>query len=643
MTSYKFLIGSLCLIKVLQAEEPVDEQVVVIADRLASSFTIESDPKQPTQPIPSFDAASYLKVMPGVTVARKGGNGGDVSLRGQSGSRVQFSINGQQTFGTCGGRMDPPTSYISPQAYDEVLLIKGPQSVKYGAVGSAGTVVFSRSTSTAGHSTYEYLLGSTLGSYGRLDAHLEASLSENQGFIWVSGNSSKSDDYKDGQGQTVPSQYERYQGQAALGWSAYPNHVVEISVGASDGHAHYADRANRARKIAQEQFQLTYKGQGLTQALESIDALCYVNQNRHIMDSFHVGQKGRGAAPERLTQGGRLAFKWAPSAFFDLDTGVDGFNSQQKMRTGHSLDALLNSVPEKVYRLAQVGAFSEARLGFESIDWVSGLRLDISETELFGAFHSDEQPSKKQRQLLSGFTRLAFEPEAFKLGIGLGHAERAPDYWETLKASKSLLLDTEKTTQLDVNWVVDKWLTWQLSAFYGLIDDFILIDKKAKPMARNIDARLFGGELTASKLWDNSLTFHSSLAYTHGENLTDRKPLAQVSPLEWRVALDYQWDKFSVGAFSRWVAAQKRIAIGQGSVVGQDLGTSESFLVFSLHAEWQLTQGLLLIAGIDNLFNKTYAEHISKAALPDPFLQAGDIQQVNEPGRIGWLSLTWTL
>ena len=48
--------------------------------------------------------------------------------------------------GTCGGRMDPPTNYITPQNYDQVEVIKGPQTVQYGPTGSAGTIIFQEIT-----------------------------------------------------------------------------------------------------------------------------------------------------------------------------------------------------------------------------------------------------------------------------------------------------------------------------------------------------------------------------------------------------------------------------------------------------------------------------------------------------------------
>jgi iron complex outermembrane receptor protein len=45
--------------------------------------------------------------------------------------------------------------------------------------------------------------------------------------------------------------------------------------------------------------------------------------------------------------------------------------------------------------------------------------------------------------------------------------------------------------------------------------------------------------------------------------------------------------------------------------------------------------GLLITAGVDNLLDKSYAEHISKAGVAVSGFE--QISRVNEPGRFFWL------
>jgi iron complex outermembrane receptor protein len=82
-------------------------------------------------------------------------------------------------------------------------------------------------------------------------------------------------------------------------------------------------------------------------------------------------------------------------------------------------------------------------------------------------------------------------------------------------------------------------------------------------------------------------------------------------------------------------AAQRRHADGQGNVVGQDLGASAGFGVFSLNAGYRVNQRLKLAAGVDNLFDKTYAEHLNLAGNAG-FGYPGSVR-IHEPGRTLWL------
>jgi iron complex outermembrane receptor protein len=118
--------------------------VVVTAPASTNPLEVVIDPKAPQQPIPANDGASLLKNIPGFSLIRKGGTDGDPVLRGSAGSRLNILLDGMEFHGGCGARMDPPTAYVFPESYDEVTVIKGPQTVRYGNGNSAGVVLFDR-------------------------------------------------------------------------------------------------------------------------------------------------------------------------------------------------------------------------------------------------------------------------------------------------------------------------------------------------------------------------------------------------------------------------------------------------------------------------------------------------------------------
>ena len=145
------------------------------------------------------------------------------------------------------------------------------------------------------------------------------------------------------------------------------------------------------------------------------------------------------------------------------------------------------------------------------------------------------------------------------------------------------------------------------------------------------------GEAHLVYAFDDRWKGDATLAWAWGENRSDHRPLPQMPPLEARFGLTYDSGVWSAGALWRVAAAQHRAAPGSGNIVGQDLGPSAGFGVFSLNSGYRLSRTLTLSAGIDNLLDKTYAEHVNAA-------NAGlvgyvNTLRVNEPGRTGWLKL----
>src|SRR5690606_3653405 len=210
----------------------------------ANWLIVRADPKQPIQPIPASDGADYLQSIVGFSSVNSGaGTNGDVTFRGMFGSRIKVLADGSENLGACPNRMDAPTSYISPESYDQISVIKGPQTVQYANTGSAATVIFERQKPEL--STEKPYLGQAsvlIGSFGRLDHNLETAVGDETKYIRLNANRSVSDSYKDGNGDTVPSDWERWNADLAFGWTPDENTWVELSGGKSDGEAVYAGR-----------------------------------------------------------------------------------------------------------------------------------------------------------------------------------------------------------------------------------------------------------------------------------------------------------------------------------------------------------------------------------------------------------------
>lgn len=656
---------------------PQTEHVVVTAAAESAPFKVVMDAKQPRQPIPAHDGAEYLETIPGFATVRKGGSGGDPMFRGMAGSRLSILSDGAMILGGCSARMDAPTAYIFPETYDEITVIKGPQSVKYGPSGSAGTVLFQRNNTRLAQPGWSGNASATVGAWGRNDQVFDAHAGTPAFYVRGAASRSSMGNYQDGDGQTVHSEYMRWNMDTAFGWTPNATTRLELTAGASDGHAAYADRAVDGAKFLRTGGGVTFEKTRPGALLSRIDVAASYNYVDHIMDNYSVRQFQAtpmtmfrsSMNPDRTTYGGRAATTWT-TAKATVETGADLQVNEHTGRMSMRQDAMpvesLARVADARFTTAGVFAELDYRAAART-RWVSGLRIDRAEgtdlrqtvaLSMMSSMPNPTADSQRSDVLPSGFSRiehgLATMPAS--LYIGVGHVRRFPDYWELITKESGASLSAfgtrpEATTQVDAGAQIKRGSTSAyLSAYASRIDDFILIESNVAKSAgmmgtrlasitRNVDARTVGAEAGVTQRFGTGWSADGSLAWVRGSNVTDGGALAQIPPLETRLGLQYDHDRLSLGALARLVAAQHRIAVNQGTIVGQDFRATEGFTVLSANAGWRLTSALQLTAGVDNLLNENYAEHISRqgASIPGFAVQTG---QVREPGRTAWLRLS---
>ena len=631
------------------------------------------DPKAPRQPLPAQDGAEYLKGIPGFSVIRKGGTDGDPVLRGMAGSRLTILLDGEQLLGGCGMRMDPPTAYVFPESYDRITVVKGPQTVLYGPGNSAGTVRFERTSERFQQPGFRGVASLMGGSFGRNDEVLDATGGTSAFYVRGIGTRSHADDYEDGKGTRIHSRYTRWSANAALGWTPSDDTRLEVAGTRSNGEAAYADRTMDSAKFLRENVGFRGEWRRLTDRIEKVEVQAYRNYVDHVMDNdslrtFTPSMMAPGPmvnVPDRLTQGGRVALGLRVAEATKLTLGLDTQANDHTIRkTGNEWTLPVeNMVRMDDGRFKNSAVFGELDHPFSGKDHLLlGVRADRwhaadpRATVAITMMASVPNPTlnhERHETLTSGFFR--YEREVFAgatFYAGVGHAERFPDYWEAISKESlttASAFDTraEKTTQLDLGWMKQTGaIQASVSFFYSKVKDFILIQSnlsKASGMgtrlatvSRNVDATTWGGEVGVGTKVAGFLKVDASLAYTRGENDTDAQALAQIPPLEARLGLGYETEAWSTGLLVRGVQRQDRFAVNQGNIVGQDLGATGGFAIVSLNAGWKPAKGWLLTAGVDNLFSRTYAEHISRSTsmIPGYLVQA---VRVNEPGRTLWL------
>ncbi|AKC86361.1 TonB-dependent receptor [Pseudoxanthomonas suwonensis] len=644
--------------------------VVVLGVAPIAASTFITDPKLPRQPVPASDGADYLKTIPGFSTVRSGGTNGDPVLRGMFGSRIALLTNDGALSGACPSRMDNAMSYIAPETYDRLTVIKGPQTVLWGGGASAGTVRFEREIPYFDRPGVRAQGSVLAGSHGRNDQVLDASAGTPRGYVRLAANRSEADDYRDGNGEPVPSAWDKWNADAALGWTPDPDTVLELSAGAGDAEARYAGRGMDGSRFRRDSLGLRFEKKHIGGVLDAVTGNLYRNQVDHVMDNYTLRDPDpAGGMPMPMasnvgdtSQGGRVAATWQQDRL-ELTAGIDGRQSEHRKRSASGRGNYRNMPWTEDARFRNVGAFAESHWHLSDLHHVmSGLRVDRASVDDLrtdtGGMMPMPNPTAGQRRaetLAGGFVRYEHDM-AGALGwyAGLGHAERMPDYWELFSPSRGPAgaanafagVRPERTTQLDAGLQFRRGdLEGWASVYAGRIDDYILFDYLAGGMmgtttrARNVDADIAGGEMGVDWKPRDGLKLSGVLAYAWGE--TDEGPLPQMPPLEARLSASGERAAWSWGALLHLVDSQHRVSTGQGNVVGRDLGPSAGFAVFSLNGGYRFGDRLQLTAGIDNLFDRAYSEHLNLGG-NSAFGYPAEPERIGEPGRTAWMKLNFS-
>ncbi|OJB26963.1 TonB-dependent copper receptor [Burkholderia ubonensis] len=644
--------------------------VEVVASPLRTPLVVVTNPKTPRQPLPASDGADYLKTIPGFASIRSGGTNGDAVLRGMFGSRLNILANGMPTLGACPGRMDAPTSYIAPESYDKLTVVKGPQTVLYGPGASAGTVLFERTTRRFDKPGVRFDGSLVGGSFGRNDQNIDVTAGTPDVYGRVTANHAHSDDYKDGNGRTVPSQWDKWNADAALGWTPDDHTRVELTAGGGDGYARYAGRGMDGAHFRRETFGLSFDRQHIGDVLDRVEARVYYNEADHVMDNYTLRQPDpTSSMPMRMasevrrrTLGARAAATFRFGDDFKLVAGVDAQSNRLDSRSAMGRQNYADKPWNAQTTMWNAGAFGELTwYASDASRVIGGARVDYASARdkrpTTGGMMGKPNPTfddDRSRVLPSGFIRYERDLTALPLTwyAGIGHAERFPDYWELFSAKRGpagavnafSAVKPEKTTQLDIGAQyrserLDAWV----SAYAGYVQDFILFNYAAGMMgsttqATNVNAQIMGGEAGVAWRPVAPLRVETSLAYAWGRNVATGDPLPQMPPLEARFGVEYTRGAWSAGGLWRVVASQHRYALNEGNVVGKDFGPSAGFGVLSLHAQYNVSKTVQVSVGVDNVLNKAYTEHLNLAGNAG-FGYAANTP-VTEPGRTAWVRVS---
>jgi len=616
------------------------------------------------------ETGTTLRQIPGVGAARMGGHGVDLVIRGQKESQLNILVDGAKIEGGCPNRMDPPTAYVEMSSFDEVTVVKGVKSVTYGSGGTGGTVLFERNAPTFEEGkpyNGEINIGGTNNGVTK-DMNATLSAGGNKGYIVLQGSKKSADSYKDGNNNTVNSSYESQQGHVDLGWTpnennelrlTYENTVIEDALFA--GAAMDSPKSDGTTKA------LHYKGSNLTDGIQNLEVDLYDSSVDHVMNNYTLRTPTPPVSKRMInttdvqTRGAKIK---ATSMIgqTQLDYGVQ-FEGIDKMST------LTNSTGTSMWymwpdvKTETKSVFAESTSFFKDNQKVIvGLRYENYSTtadkandaansgniasNLYNSTYSDYNGETDSDQSnLNGLIRYErLFANQINVFTGLSRTYRYPNATELYIAKGGTgawvgnpNLKPEEHNQFDLGVSQNlKESNWSISAYYDVVNDYILRDKSQNqtsitPAGRSVylnkDASIFGLEMSGSLQATKHLSVGGNASLANGTNETDNRNLSNIAPLSGSVYTQYAGTNWNAGSRFNFATAQDEVNNEFGEL------TTAAWSTLDVFGNYKINKHINLSAGVDNIFDHAYQTYFNRT---DNF---GSTYKVYEPGRVVWAKL----
>jgi iron complex outermembrane receptor protein len=664
----------------------VREEIRVVGDwpATAESRTYSRDD---LVPVPLGDGADLLRGVSGVTMGRMGGHGLEPRIRGQGASDLNVLLDGAFVHGGCPNRMDPPSSFATADGYDEITVVKGVQTMRYGSGGTGGTLLFERSAPALPASDpWRADAWSAYGSWhGAPELGADAAWAGGIFRLRALGERRLFDDYRDGDGVVVRSGYESRSANVmlAIGSAAKGSVELGLETGRTDD-ALFAGAGMDSPEDRSETVRLEFRRGEPLGAWDDVAVDLYWSGVEHLMDNYSLREL---TAPMAMrvpstsdTFGGRASVDRLVGARLRVKLGLDyQENRREALRfagPGPGSVTNLQSVMWPDTDLSMGGLFVEADrwLGrasrlrvaarYDRFSAVANaaeldpMGMNRSPSQLYEVYYGTPADdwsasawsglARFEHDLLSGLT----------LHAGISRSTRVADSTERFLGADSPAspgniwvgnpaLAPARHDQLDLGVGGSGGRgSWSASGFIDFADDFILRDRAHgqdgvlrednASIYRNVDARLFGLEVEGRVSFGPKLEIDGTASWVRGDNLSDDRVLAQIPPLQGGLSARYGVNRWSAALGLRYAARQTRVDDDPTTGSGLDYGPTPGYAVLDVSGTYRILESLSVVAGLDNLLDHTYADHLNRGNLFDP-----EPIRINEPGRTAWIRLRW--
>lgn len=633
-------------------------------DTINVESTVISEVAQNAQT--SADVAKALSdKVPSIDMNRRSGIANDIYIRGQKRDNIVVEVDGTKVCGACPNRMDPPVSHIVANQIDTIEVIEGPYDVTtFGALSGEVKIATKKPSKDLQGSIN---LGFGSWNYKKFGATMSGGNDRIRMIATVSSESS--DQYEDGDGNTLAQQvknygnsmtyfqtkyfnvpaYEKKSAIAKAFISTVENQELRLSVTANrSDNVLYPSSKMDARYDDSNIYSIEYNIDSINEYYKNINLQYYHSDVDHPMDTMY---RMSGASKYRTNQlqTAMDGIKLKNSFDFMDHKLLIGLDHSKRMWQGEMYDTNTTTGVEGMHMVSLThtetknnAIFAKLEKSYGDFNVEVGARYDSTKITPSDAAKQTNTYHALNANIMSTYNL----NKTNKIFLGFGQASRVPDARELYMAPAGKEDLKQVTNQeIDLGYETNnQYFKLKAKGFYSMYSDYIALNSQNDTNTNNdrfenVDATIYGAELSGSIYANDTVTIDMGASYKVGKKdhaLTGQTGtnLADIAPLRANIGVNYEYMNNSMATLEmqtsdRWDTYDAEN--GEQEIAG--------WAVVNAKIKHAVNKKFDFTLGVNNIFDVTYAVNNTYADLT--LLTGGttDVMLLNEPGRYIYTNL----
>ncbi len=563
---------------------------------------------------------------------------------------VQFD-GGIKAMNACPNRMDPITTHLSSNQIQEIEIIKGPYSMRFGP--NFGGIINLISNQVSTENGWKNSLSTAYSTNpNAFINHFQTSYVQTKFDVLAGYNYSDYGNYKDGDNREIPSSFRSQDYHLKIGLKTTNKSRYEIGFQQQFGRD--IKHASLPMDTSYDDTSIGYfigKTMFENSSLQEIQSRVYgsfVKHQMHNLNRPNAKMMEMISDVESKTLGAKIEAIWKMNDV-QLFTGFDGYLlNRDGYRNGKTIRQNGVLLPTPIYNRASIWQDTDQTNfgGFVQGSWKInrahkiefGARLDRNELKInqpssaFSNLYSDLNPIDWNWSATAQY-EYTFNP-LNKIKFLVGRGVRSGDMIERSINQHSVGMDganylgnpylkPEINHQMEINFqqkfhFTNSWIesfSWNASIYQSFLKDYIVasyqkieIDQTMKDLKvfTNVEqAYKTGFDLNWLLKINSHFELNGTLNYIYTENKDWNEAIALTPPLENNVTFTYR-NKWSNWNFNyQYVNHQNKIAKSFQEKI------SNSYNLLNFNSTYYITKNLNFNFAVENILNEFYQSHLN--------------------------------